>query len=109
MVRSILQIATKTVAAYVLLAAAGQAFCQPIQRSAAEILAFKRHNPCPSTGQQRGACPGYQVDHTVPLCAGGEDKPANMAWLSIDDHRFKTRIDVRECRKLRRMANTPAN
>ncbi len=72
-----------------------------IQRSAAEVLAFKRHNPCPSTGQRRGACPGYQVDHIIPLCAGGPDKVSNMQWLSVAAHRTKTRNDVRECRRLR--------
>lgn len=71
-------------------------------RSAAEVLAFKRHNPCPSTGRQRGACPGFEVDHITPLCAGGPDTQANMQWLSVDDHRFKTRVDVRECRRMRR-------
>ena len=81
---------------------------QEIRRSAAEIAAFKRHNPCPSTGQRRGACPGFQVDHTIPLCAGGLDHRSNMAWLSVEDHRFKTRIDVRECRKLRAAASKPA-
>lgn len=84
------------------------ATAQRIERSAAEVLAFKRANPCPSTGQRRGACPGYQVDHTIPLCAGGPDKASNMAWLTVEDHRFKTRIDVRECRKLRRLAARPA-
>lgn len=79
-----------------------------IERSAAEVLAFKRHNPCPVTGLARGACPGWQVDHTVPLCAGGEDKASNMAWLTVEDHRWKTFVDVRECRKFRKMANTPA-
>jgi hypothetical protein len=79
-----------------------------IQRSAGEVLAFKRQNPCPSTGLRRGACPGWDVDHAMPLCAGGEDKADNMQWLSKEDHRFKTLVDVRECRKLRRMANTPA-
>lgn len=79
-----------------------------VQRSAGEVLAFKRHNPCPSTGLRRGACPGHAVDHVRPLCAGGEDKPRNMQWISNEDHRFKTLIDVRECRKLRRMASTPA-
>jgi hypothetical protein len=78
-------------------------------RSAAEVLAFKQHNPCPATGQARGACPGWLVDHAVPLCAGGEDKPSNMHWLSVEDHRFKTLVDVRECRKLRRNAGRPAD
>lgn len=79
-----------------------------IERSAAEVLAFKRHNPCPSTGLNYGRCAGFEVDHTIPLCMGGPDKRENMAWLSVEDHRFKTRIDVRECRKFRKMANTPA-
>jgi len=30
-------------------------------RSAAEVLTLKRHNPCPTTGERRSACPGYQV------------------------------------------------
>ena len=80
-----------------------------IQRSQAEIRAFRVENPCPSTGRKRGACPGYQVDHTVPLCAGGLDHRSNMFWLATDDHRWKTFVDVRECRKLQRMATTPAH
>ena len=79
-----------------------------IERSAAEVLAFKRHNPCPVTGLARGACPGWAVDHVRPLCMGGEDRASNMQWLSREDHRFKTLIDERECRKFRKMANTPA-
>lgn len=79
-----------------------------IPRSAAEVRAFRSNNPCPATGRVRGACPGWQVDHSVPLCAGGLDHRSNMYWLSVDDHRWKTFVDVRECRKLRRMAETPA-
>lgn len=73
------------------------------ERSAAEILAFKRHNPCPGTGERRGACLGYQVDHVMPLCAGGADKVENMQWLSVVDHRAKTRQDLRVCRYLRKI------
>jgi hypothetical protein len=68
------------------------------QRSAAEVLAFKRHNPCPSTGERRGACPGYQVDHIIPLCLSGPDTRDNLQWLSLADHKAKTRLDVRSCR-----------
>lgn len=68
-------------------------------RSAAEVLAFKRENPCPSTGLRRGSCPGWQVDHVHPLCLGGLDHRANMQWLTMEDHRAKTREDVRACRK----------
>ncbi len=72
-----------------------------LPRSAAEVLAFKRHNPCPATGLRRGRCPGYQVDHIVPLCNGGIDARSNMQWLSVEAHAAKTRLDVRKCRELR--------
>lgn len=72
------------------------------QRSAAEVAAFKRSNPCPANGLRRGGCPGHQVDHIRPLCAGGEDKPSNMQWITTGDHRFKTFVDVRECMKRQR-------
>jgi len=42
------------------------------------------------------------------LCAGGEDKPTNMQWIEDPDHRFKTLVDLRECRKMKKMAGTPA-
>jgi hypothetical protein len=38
------------------------------------------------------------VDHRIALCAGGDDAPHNMQWLSVEAHKAKTRIDVRECR-----------
>ena len=93
------------VIAFVLSGASAEA---RIDRSAAEVRAFRLDNPCPLTGRSRGACPGWQMDHTVPLCAGGEDKRTNMFWLSTDDHKWKTFVDVRECRKLKRLANEPA-
>jgi hypothetical protein len=79
-----------------------------LSRSAAEVRIFRAEHPCPVTGRRSGACPDWQVDHAVPLCAGGEDKASNMHWLSLEDHRFKTLVDMRECRKLRRLAATPA-
>jgi len=84
--------------AYVATAYAGQ------PRSAAERAAFKRENSCPSTGLRRGACPGWQVDHITPLCAGGADHRINMQWILVDDHRFKTLVDVKECRRSRKPA-----
>lgn len=79
-----------------------------IPRNAAEVKAFRLENPCPSTRLLRGACPGYQVDHTIPLCAGGPDHRSNMFWLSVEDHKFKTFTDLRECRKLKKNADRPA-
>lgn len=73
-----------------------------IDRDRAQVRAFRAENPCPATGRTRGACPGYHVDHITPLCAGGADRPENMQWITREDHRFKTLVDVRECRKLRK-------
>ena len=72
-----------------------------IARSRAEVRAFRAEHPCPVTGRARGACPGWEVDHIIALCAGGPDKRSNMHWLSKEDHRFKTLVDVRECRRAR--------
>jgi len=72
------------------------------QRSAAEVLAFKRAVPCPATGKPELRCPGYQADHATPLCAGGADHRDNLQWLTIEEHRMKTRSDVRFCRQLRK-------
>lgn len=70
-----------------------------IPRDKAQVRAFRNEQPCPATGLKRGACPGWHVDHIIALCAGGEDHPRNMQWISKEDHRFKTLVDVRECRK----------
>ena len=46
---------------------------------------------------------GYQVDHIIPLCAGGPDTPENMQLLTVEEHRQKTRVDVRWCRLLKKI------
>lgn len=73
-----------------------------IQRSSAAVAAFKRATPCPMNGAKRGSCPGYEVDHVEPLCAGGPDTPENMQWLTRHEHRQKTRLDVLRCRRAKR-------
>ena len=73
-----------------------------IKRDRAQVRSFRAEHPCPATGRTRGACPGWHVDHVTPLCAGGPDSPDNMQWITREDHRFKTLVDVRECRKARR-------
>lgn len=88
------------VAALMLAVAASAAGAAP--RSAAARLEFKRHNPCPSTGERRGACPGYIIDHITPLCAGGADAPSNMQWQTVHDARRKDVDERRLCRELRR-------
>lgn len=78
------------------------------ERSTAVLLAFKRHNPCPANGERRGACPGWQIDHKTPLCLGGFDTQSNLQWLSVADHKAKTRLDVRSCRALKLLSATPS-
>lgn len=73
-----------------------------IERDRAQVRAFRAEHPCPATGRTRGACPGWHVDHVIALCAGGLDSPRNMQWITKEDHRFKTLVDVRECRKPRK-------
>ena len=73
-----------------------------IPRSAAAVAEFKRQNPCPINSARRGPCPGYEVDHIEPLCAGGADTPENMQWLTRAAHRDKTRFDVLLCRRAAR-------
>ena len=64
-----------------------------IARSPAQKNAFEKSHPCPSTGKSSGACPGYVVDHVVPLKRGGADRPRNMRWQTTDDARAKDRAE----------------
>lgn len=67
-------------------------------RSPAVRAEFRKANPCPATGNTTGACPGWQVDHREALVCGGRDELANLQWLRIDEHREKTRAEVKLCR-----------
>lgn len=73
----------------------------PYPRSSSVRAEFRKANPCPATGKKTGACPGWQIDHMHALCAGGVDEPGNLNWIKVEDHKRKTRQDVRECRKRR--------
>ncbi|MBL8362952.1 MAG: HNH endonuclease [Rubrivivax sp.] len=70
----------------------------PGDRSRALRAEFQRTNPCPSTGARRGACPGYEVDHREALICGGRDELANLQWLTVEEQRAKTRVEVKLCR-----------
>lgn len=70
------------------------------ERSYKTRKAFMLENPCPATGQVKGKCPGWIVDHIVPICAGGRDEPWNLQWQTVEDSKAKDRIEVRECRAI---------
>jgi hypothetical protein len=70
-------------------------------RSAAAKHAFQHGQPCPATGKQRGACPGYVIDHVIPLACGGPDAPSNMQWQTIAEGKAKDRWERAQCRPLR--------
>ena len=52
-----------------------------IKRRADVLAAFKKAHPCPSTGLTVGACPGWAIDHVIPLVCGGCDGVGNLQWL----------------------------
>lgn len=67
-------------------------------RSAAAKAEFKRMQPCPATGQPRGPCPDWIIDHVAPLCAGGADHYSNMQWQTVADAKTKDQDERRLCR-----------
>ena len=64
-----------------------------IVRSAAARRQFQRERPCPSTGLETGACPGYVVDHIVALKHGGQDESGNMQWQAVEQARAKDKVE----------------
>lgn len=50
-------------------------------RSKKVIAKFKELYACPSNGNHSGACPGWAIDHVIPLACGGRDAVYNMQWL----------------------------
>ncbi len=56
---------------------------EPTVRHRAPVREFRQSNPCPSTGLTDGKCPGFVVDHVVPLCFGGPDTADNLQWQEL--------------------------
>lgn len=55
--------------------------------------AFKATHPCPATGRSTGSCPGYVIDHIVPLKRNGPDAPENMVWQTTQAARVKDKVE----------------
>ena len=64
-------------------------------RSASQVVAFKKLHLCPSTGKAKGACPGWVVDHVIPLACGGKDLPINMQWMTAADAKAKDKWEIK--------------
>lgn len=54
-----------------------------IKRRADVLAAFRRAHPCPATGRTAGPCPGWALDHVIPLACGGCDAVSNLQWLPL--------------------------
>jgi len=64
---------------------------------------FRLANPCPSTGDTAGACPGYVIDHIIPTVCGGPEEPANMRWQTLAQAKEKDRWERIGCRRGHRL------
>lgn len=59
-----------------------------------------------SYGIPRGRWAQYELDHFIPLCAGGSNSPANLWPEPLADAAKKDRLEARVCALLRRGAIT---
>lgn len=73
---------------------------QATERNTTIARQFRKANPCPATGKIQVSCPGYVVDHIVPLCAGGPDTVDNMMWQSRSASYRKDVLERAICRRL---------
>jgi hypothetical protein len=87
--------------AFVILCAGAQAAER--QRPSNAEIHFRLDNPCPSTGETRGACPGYVVDRVIPGVCGGAEHPDNMQWQTLVEAREKDRWERIGCRAGRKL------
>ena len=83
-------------------------FSARIHRSSSARHRFMHLYPCPSTGKKTGACPGWVIDHRVPLSCGGADAPSNMNWQSVADAKSKDRWERLLCRHVEPEPNDPS-
>jgi len=54
-----------------------------IKRSQTVLRNFALVFPCPRTLMPTTACPGWAIDHVIPLASGGCDSQINLHWLPV--------------------------
>lgn len=67
--------------------------------------AFRKIHQCPSTGLYNGACPGWAMNHVIPLACGGCDAVSNLQWLPND---IKSSSSPHAIDRFERSINAPA-
>lgn len=55
-----------------------------IKRSQAVLRQFAKVWACPSTGDNHPSCPGWHIDHVIPLAVGGCDMGHNLQWMPVE-------------------------
>lgn len=45
---------------------------------------FRRRWPCPTGAGLYEPCPGWHIDHIIPLSCSGLDSVSNMQWLPVE-------------------------
>lgn len=68
-------------------------------RDAKQVRAFRGVAKCPVTNSIQRKCPGFIVDHIVPLACGGLDHYSNMQYQTIADAKAKDKIERRGCKR----------
>ncbi len=72
-----------------------------IARSGDAKREFEIEHPCRAPGVHKpgGPCPGYVVDHVIPLACGGADGPENMQWQTVEEAKAKDQWERHDCGK----------
>lgn len=68
-----------------------------IKRSKKAVSVFRATVRCPVTGEVGKRCPGYVVDHVVPLACCGADSVENMHWQTKAAAKVKDRWERKRC------------
>lgn len=84
----------------ILLLATFPSHSRDLKRDPRVRQAFVEQNPCPIFDDKTGKC-AAEVDHADALCAGGKDSVENMQYLSKEQHRLKTLMDIKRCAIIR--------